>query len=48
VVRVGDEYGWTSFDGVPHYGEVVETHDNVICIACRYCGDECEVTLEEE
>jgi hypothetical protein len=41
AVKIGDEFGWTSIAGTPHYGTVTEIDSNVVYVRCRYHEREC-------
>lgn len=47
-VKVGDEFGWTSIIGTPHYGGVTALDSNVVYIRCWRCGKECCTELGDE
>jgi hypothetical protein len=48
VVKVGDEFGWTSVVGKVHYGVVTDIDSNVVYVQCRYCEKECCTELRDE
>lgn len=48
MVKIGDDFGWNTLVGEPHYGRVTAIDSNVIYVVCQYHGRECSTEARSD